>query len=123
MGPRMRQHDPGAGRIFFAAAMTMVALVVGLGVVTAQLGPIAVPIWAIAIGGFVAVGRGPIGKAIAARIHPETALGDGNSMETQAVSEAVYAELDELRGRVAELEERQDFAERLLAGRDAPSPG
>jgi hypothetical protein len=27
----------------------------------------------------------------------------------------LYAELDELRARLAEMEERQDFAERLLA--------
>jgi hypothetical protein len=33
------------------------------------------------------------------------------------VPSEVYAELDELRARVLELEERQDFAERLLADR------
>jgi hypothetical protein len=37
-----------------------------------------------------------------------------------AEAEAHLAELEELRQRVAELEERADFSERLLAGKDEP---
>lgn len=51
--------------------------------------------------------RGPVGKALAARIRGEGA----------ALSEPhpeLLAELDEMRTRMAELEERVDFSERLL---------
>ncbi len=119
MGPGMRQHD-SSGWIFVAAGMSALSLVVGLVLVTARLGPVAVPIWAIAVWGLVVVGRGPIGTALAARIHPDQSLGDGDG--AGALPQEVYAELDELRGRIAELEERQDFAERLLAGREASEP-
>ena len=50
--------------------------------------------------------RGPVGHALAARLH-------GGS-EAAVPSEEVLGELDELRGRVMELEERLDFTERLL---------
>jgi hypothetical protein len=40
---------------------------------------------------------------------------DRASAELDSVSDAVYAELDDLRTRVAEIEERQQFAERLLS--------
>ncbi len=52
------------------------------------------------------LGRGDVGRALARRIeHGPAGAADG---ETQA-------ELDDMRGRVAELEERVDFAERLLS--------
>ncbi len=47
----------------------------------------------------------PVGKALAERIR-----GRGPDMEGE-----VYQELDDLRAEVAELHERMDFAERLLA--------
>jgi hypothetical protein len=47
----------------------------------------------------------PVAKALARRIEAETAPRD----------EPPLAELEELRQRVAELEERLDFSERLLA--------
>lgn len=51
--------------------------------------------------------RGPVGQALARRLqgHPEAEL----------PPEQVLNELDELRTRVLELEERVDFSERLLA--------
>jgi hypothetical protein len=53
----------------------------------------------------VLLGRGEVGRAIARRIeHGSAGATDG---ETQA-------ELEDMRGRMAELEERLDFAERLL---------
>ena len=58
-----------------------------------------------------------MGKAIARRISGEPP----EAAPTGELSEAVYAELDELRVRMAEMEERQDFSERMLASRvDAP---
>lgn len=70
--------------------------------------------------GFVALGFffGPIGKAIARRISgaPHPGL-------DPAELDAIRARVDELEGqqqRVAELEERVDFAERLLANVQQP---
>lgn len=51
--------------------------------------------------------RGPVGQALAKRIQ-----GGGPA---ELPPEQVLNELDELRGRLAELEERADFSERLLA--------
>lgn len=52
--------------------------------------------------------RGPVGKALAARIHQGTL--------TQAEPHPeVLEELYDMRGRMVELEERVDFTERLLA--------
>ena len=62
------------------------------------------------IAGVTLVLRGPVGKAIARRL-------EGNQLP-QADSPEVssrLAQVDELSHRVAELEERLDFAERLLA--------
>ncbi len=59
----------------------------------------------------------PIGKAIGARILGKRAGADGDD-DVRATLDAVRAELDDLRrlqGEVAELAERVDFAERLLA--------
>ncbi len=53
--------------------------------------------------------QGPLGKAIARR------LGGGSSIEADETTGALLGEMDELRHRLAELEERVDFSERLLA--------
>jgi Na+/glutamate symporter len=66
--------------------------------------------------GAAAVGLlfGPIGSAVARRI-----VGRSQETETHAAIEEmgtqVMAEVDNLRTRLAEVEERLDFAERLLA--------
>lgn len=52
--------------------------------------------------------RGPLGQAIARRIQSQ---GEASELPPETVIE----ELDELRARVLELEERVDFSERLLA--------
>jgi hypothetical protein len=56
--------------------------------------------------GLVKIFRGPIGAALAERIRGGAAPAD---------DPALAAEVDHLRGRLAEVEERLDFAERLLA--------
>jgi hypothetical protein len=71
-----------------------------------------------AIGGLVAILRGPLGRALARRI--------------EGAAPSSEAELEELRSRVAalearegellELHERLEFAERLLAQRRAELP-
>jgi hypothetical protein len=67
----------------------------------------ALPVTLALIVGAVIALRGPVGKALARHLEgtPPAALPDP----------ALYDELDGLRSRVTELEERVDFAERLLA--------
>lgn len=57
--------------------------------------------------------RGPVGEALALRLR-----GEAGSPE---INDALLAELDEVRMRVAELEERLDFSERLLARHGDPA--
>lgn len=57
-------------------------------------------------GAAIAISFSPIGAAIAARIR-----GNAVTVETDP---QVLAELDDLRGQLAELQERVDFSERLL---------
>lgn len=57
----------------------------------------------------------PIGKAIAERIrHGTKGVGGGTDPE-------VIAEIDQLRQDVTELQERVDFAERMLAQKPEPA--
>lgn len=63
--------------------------------------------------------RGPLGKALADRLH---------GIPSGAPPDELFGELDDLRTRVVELEERVDFSERLLAqardsGRLTPDRG
>ncbi len=89
--------------------------------ITADLGPVSIPIWGATLMGLIFLANSPIGKAVARRIA-------GAPLEAPAqvqVPDEVYAELDEMRARLLEVEERQDFAERLLAQRsdDGSRPG
>lgn len=117
MGPEMGRHR-GSGWPFILMGVSVIALFSGLGEASQRLGPASIPIWFITIGGAAFALRGPLGKAIAERI-----AGRVQPEETVAqVPEEVYAELDELRARVGELEERVDFSERLLAKHDTQPP-
>jgi hypothetical protein len=71
--------------------------------------------------GAAAVGLlfGPIGSAIARRLGGRPEPGDAHA-EIEEMRARVTDEVDDLRNRLAEVEERLDFAERLLAhGRQA----
>jgi hypothetical protein len=62
---------------------------------------------------------GPIGSALARRIVGRPEPGDAHA-EIEEIRGRVTDEVDDLRNRLAEVEERLDFAERLLAhGRQA----
>jgi hypothetical protein len=62
--------------------------------------------------GAVLIFRGPFGKALADRM----AGGQRQLSPDQAAdTEALRAEVEDLRWRLGELEERQDFTERVLA--------
>lgn len=58
-------------------------------------------------GTLIAISFSPVGRAIADRIR-------GRSIEP-GPDPAVYEELERMRGEMAELQERVDFTERLLA--------
>jgi len=59
--------------------------------------------------GMARILRGPVGEAVADRVR------HGRRTRTDA---ALMTEVDRLRSRLDEVEERLDFAERLLAGRE-----
>ncbi len=107
----------GAAAVF--VGISVVALFSGMVAATAMLGPASLPVWMAGLAATAVTLRGPVGRAIAARIGGE---GDSESRgELQAVADHTYAELDDLRGRLLEVEERLDFAERMLAQRSADS--
>ena len=68
---------------------------------------------------FISVGatfvlRGPLGKALADRIAGRRFTDDGGAGGMRDLSDQMLGELDEVKGRLAEMEERQDFTERML---------
>lgn len=102
---------------------TGVLAVIGLFIVTpvalalmfasSKLGAASIPIWMATAGAAWLIMRGPMGEALASRFR-----GEAGSSELHGET---LAELEDLRGRVAELEERVDFSERLLAQQREPA--
>lgn len=76
-----------------------------------EIGPFLVPMTLFVSVAAVLIFRGPLGKAIGERIAGRSLDGGGGSADT----EAIHGEIDELRYRLGEVEERLDFTERLLA--------
>ncbi len=70
------------------------------------MGPFDLAAFAILCWGLVKIFTGPVARALADRVRGRAAV---------EPDPAVLGELDQLRGRLAEVEERLDFAERLLA--------
>lgn len=75
-----------------------------------EIAPFLVPITMFLTVGAVLIFRGPLGKAIGERI-----AGRQGELERSADAEALRGEVEELRWRLTELEERLDFTERVLA--------
>lgn len=103
----MRREPRG----LLAAALGVfgVAAIVAYGILAVTLGRgFAIPVGIVgvcAVGGILV---GPLGKALARRL-------EGIEPPSEAPPEQLLAELDEVRGRLEQLEERVDFSERLLA--------
>jgi len=76
----------------------------------------------ILVGGIasVIILRGPLGRALAERLAGRAGAPDAAGQRALDVAERTAAEMDELRGRLAEVEERQDFTERVLARHKEP---
>ncbi len=102
--PRSVWASAGIGGLAVLAAFTVLSLKIGE--------DFAIP--ALLVGGVVAVFalKGQVGRALARRI-------EGGAADT---APEVLAEVDELRARMLELEERLDFAERLLASTRREEP-
>lgn len=106
----MSDKDDWRSSAFIGMGLAGLGIGGGLAAASATMGPAAVPVWGMVFV-IVLVGiRSPIAKAVAERLR--------GAEPVAAVPDEVYGELDELRARVLELEERQDFAERLLAGKE-----
>lgn len=104
-----REKQEWIGSAFVGIGLGAMALFGALAAASATLGPVAVPIWAIAAFMVISLLKSPMAKAFADRLA-------GRAVDAgDAVPPELYAELDELRARLTEMEERQDFAERLLA--------
>jgi len=108
--PQHEQTQFGGQSGVIVVGLAIVGFVgfMALAMVTRAIGPAAIAIWAITGASAVAVLRGPVGQAIG------RSLGGHAQQEAADLPMEVYAELDELRARVGELEERVDFSERLL---------
>lgn len=104
-----RDKQEWIGSAFVGIGLGAMGLFGALAAASASLGPAAVPIWAIAAFIVVRLLRSPMAKAFADRLAGR-AVDAGDTVPPE-----LYAELDELRARLTEMEERQDFAERLLA--------
>jgi hypothetical protein len=104
-----KERQEWIGSAFVGIGLGALGLFGALAAASASLGPVAVPIWAIAAFMVVRLLRSPRARSFAERLSGRTADAD-----IPELSE-LYAELDELRARVGEMEERQDFAERVLA--------
>ena len=104
----MRTPD---GRSHMTATLGVLGLaaIIGYGVLALALGGgFAIPVGLVGAGATALALRGPLGAAIARRL-------DGSAPTADALPEQLLAELEEVRSRLAELEERVDFSERLLA--------
>jgi hypothetical protein len=87
-----------------------VAVAVSFAVVAVKLGEgFAIPVGIFGAIALAVVLRGPVGQALARRL-----AGD----DAGAPGEEVLQHLDDMRARLGELEERLDFAERVLAQTD-----
>lgn len=101
----MASRDNAAAAIAFFGGLLLFGGHVVLGL---AVGPgYAIPTTIVGAIAAAIVLRGPVGQAMAKRIQ--------GGAPSDLPPEQVLNELDELRGRISELEERADFSERLLA--------
>lgn len=106
----MKDNDL-TGLMAVIGLFVVVPISLALMLASSELGAASIPIWMAAALASWLILNGPVGKALSARLSGGVGGAD-HPGET-------LAELEDLRARVAELEERQDFSERLLAQKDA----
>jgi hypothetical protein len=107
-----RQHQEEPARTI--AAIGGVA-VIGYVVLAVKLGvAFAIPVGVIGCVAAAIVLRGPLGRALLGQSPA------GDPAVAEQVTGQLLGEMDDLRNRVQELEERVDFSERLLASHSRP---
>jgi hypothetical protein len=116
----VQSSERGGTRFYYMLGAILVMVMFGsLSSVSEKIGAASIPIWFAALGAVAVVLRGPVGTALGKRI-----AGDVSPAElSPEVHETVFGELDDLRVRVGELEERLDFSERLIAQRSQQEEG
>jgi len=109
----MREDNAGLYTVITIVSVALLGTFIALSVVIGE--DFAIP--ALMTGGVVGtiVLRGPLGKALAARI-------TNASLGPSEVPPELLEEMDEMRHRMVELEERVDFTERLMARQRAEEP-
>jgi hypothetical protein len=79
-----------------------------------------IPITAIIVAGLFAIGRGPLGQALAERLRGRSSVDAG---ALQAQLDEVRDQVELLRGELGDAQERLDFTERVLTkGRESQHP-
>lgn len=107
----MKQGET-TGLVAVVGIFIVVPMALALMLASSKLGPASIPIWMVVGGTAWLISKGAIGQAIAARLR--------GGAEPGELTDETLAELEDLRARVAELEERVDFSERLLAAKGEP---
>jgi len=105
-----RDKDEWITGAFIGLGLAGLGLGGGLAAASATMGPPAIAVWGIAMAMVAVVVKSPVASAFAKRLTERGA-------PAADVPDEVYGELDELRARVLELEERQDFSERMLTAK------
>ncbi len=104
------RNDGGSPFAWLALAAVGICGMLMYGFLASELGPgFAIPVGIVGAITTAAVLTGPVGKALAQRLGLQSPPPPGE------VPDQVLGELDDLRVRMQELEERVDFSERLLA--------
>lgn len=110
-----RDKQEWIGSAFVGIGLAGLGLFGALAAASATLGDDAIPIWLFAMVIVIVAVRSSIAKAFAQRLTDSK-----QELPAESLPPELYAELDDLRARLGELEERQDFSERLLASSRDP---
>lgn len=112
----MSDKDDWRSSAFIGMGLAGLGIGGGLAAASGTMGSAAIAVWGIVFVMVTGVVRSPAAKLFVEKLRE-------SPTETTELANEVYAELDELRNRVLELEERQDFAERMLAGGNQDGQG
>lgn len=113
----MSNRTSGQNWTIAALAVGAISLFSALSKATDAIHAASIPIWIAALGALGWVLNGSLGKALAAKLRGDAAP-DAEELE---YLRARVAELEGVEPRLLELEERVDFAERLLSRVDDPA--
>jgi hypothetical protein len=108
------KEPPSGSEVMRVLGSLGVVAVIGYVILAAKLGvAFAIPVGVIGSLAAAVVLRGPLGQYLLGR-------GAAHDPAAEQVTGQLLGEVDDLRNRVQELEERVDFSERLLASHSRP---